>query len=261
MKNESSWRAVRWRETVIGRELRRRHVLWLHGFLIGALILIVTLGLSIMLRLAGVDSLAIRYLLALGGGYVCYLILLRLWAGWLLDEKGDSGDLPGPDAPGGSSGGSEPTPPIHSGGGGDFAGGGASASFDGPAPTEGIADLAGGALEVASAADEGAVVVIPVVAIFLIGLAVVFGAGSLLMLYFGWDVLLAVAVELAFSFAGARTALRVAREGWLSVAIGLTWKPLAGAALCAVLLGGLVDVFIPAAQTLPQAIKALHAQH
>ena len=88
-----------------------------------------------------------------------------------------------------------------------------------------------------------------------VGLAVVLGAGSLALLYFGWDVLLVVAVELAFSFASARTAVKVAREGWLQAAVRLTWKPLLGALACAVLLGALLDTFLPEANSLLQAIR------
>jgi hypothetical protein len=57
----------------------------------------------------------------------------------------------------------------------------------------------------------------------------------------------------------ARTAVRVVREGWLSAAVRLTWKPLLGALFCAVLLGATIDHFIPAAHSLPQAINLIHA--
>ena len=113
------------------------------------------------------------------------------------------------------------------------------------------------ALEAAASADEGAVIVVPVVAIFLIGIALVAGAGALALLYFGWDALLAVAVEIAFSYVSARAALRVAREGWLTVAVKLTWKPLLGALLCAVLLGAVIDRFMPQVNSLPQAVRVL----
>ncbi len=116
-----------------------------------------------------------------------------------------------------------------------------------------------GALEVAAASDEGAVVAAPVVAVFLIGVAVVLGAGSLLMLYFGWEALSSVAVELAFGYVSARTATRVAREGWLSAVVRLTWKPLLGALLSAVLLGATIDYFIPTARSLPDAIRLIRA--
>lgn len=97
----------------------------------------------------------------------------------------------------------------------------------------------------------------PVVAIFLIGIAIVFGAGWLALLYFGWDTLLAVAVEVAFSYVSARAAVRVAREGWLRVAVRLTWKPLLGALLCAVLLGAAIDHWMPDVRSLPEAVRVL----
>ena len=120
-----------------------------------------------------------------------------------------------------------------------------------------LGDLASGAADAVAGSDEGAVVVVPVVAIFLIGAALIFGAGSLAMLFFGWDVLLAVAVELAFSVATARAAMGVEREGWLGTAVRLTWKPLLGALLCAVLLGATIDHFLPQANSLPEAVRII----
>ena len=149
-------------------------------------------------------------------------------------------------------------PPFESGGGGDFAGGGATGNFSGESSgSNGLGDLASGAIDVAASSDEGAIVVVPVVAIFLIGCALVLGVGTLAMLYFGWEILLTVAVEIAFSYVSARTAIRVVREGWLSAAVRLSWKPLLGTVLCAVLLGATIDYFLPAANSLPQAIKLL----
>ena len=122
---------------------------------------------------------------------------------------------------------------------------------------KGLGEWAGDALDGLGSADEGAVVIIPVVAIFLIGAAILAGAGALAMLFFSWDVLLAVAVELAFSVAAVRVATRVEREGWLTAAVRLTWKPLLGALLCAVLLGATIDHFLPQADSLPEAVRAL----
>ena len=121
----------------------------------------------------------------------------------------------------------------------------------------GAGDLAGGALEAAAGADEGAIVVVPVAAIFLIGLAILFGAGALVLLYFGSEALLAVAIELAFGYVTATAAVRVAREGWLTAAVRLTWKPLLGALLCAVLLGAALDRFMPQVNSLPEAVRVL----
>lgn len=264
MKNLSSWRAVRLWETHTEANVRNglmtRHALWLHGVCMGAFTMLFMWAVSHLQMLVGVDSLALRYLVTLGVGYVVYLLLVRLWAALLLgrgDGPLDAGDLPWPD--GAIDGPRVPGASVGTGGGGDFAGGGASADFS-DAAGEGLSNVAGGAVDAVAGADEGAVVVVPVVAIFLIGCALFFGAGALALLYFGWDVLLAVAVELAFSYAAARTAVRVSREGWMSAALRLTWKPLAGAVCCAVLLGAVIDWFIPSANSLPQALRIIQAQ-
>ena len=215
----------------------------------------------------GLDSLAIRYLVTLGAGYLVYLAVLRVWAAALLrHERSDAGSLDlGLDIPSPGSGGSgADLPTFTSGGGGDFGGGGATADFSvaadaGGLASEGVGRAAEGALEAIGAADEGVVVVVPVVAVFLIGAAMLLGAGSLLLVYFGSEALLAVAIELAFGFAAARTATRISGEGWLAAAVQLTWKPLLGALLCALVLGATIDHFIPEARSLPQAVRLVLA--
>jgi len=66
-------------------------------------------------------------------------------------------------------------------------------------------------------------------------------------------------VELSFSLAAANAAGRLAREGWFSAALRLTWKPLLGAVLAAVLLGATVDYFVPQAHSLPDVLSLLRA--
>jgi hypothetical protein len=265
----STWRTVRMQEASLQRRLQQRHHLRLHGWCIGLAVVLGMWGVSHLQMVLGNDSLAVRYLVTLGAGYLLYLLLLRIWAGMLVDRPADIGDpggdliveglpdigsvqLPMPEAGFGAGG----------GGGGDFGGGGASAAFDAdlsPAAESAVGEVASGALEVAAGADEGAIVVVPVVAVFLVGVAVLFGAGSLLLLYFGWEALLAVAVELAFGYVGARTAVKIGREGWLGAAVRLTWKPLLGALACAVLLGAMLDIFVPQARSLPHAVALWRA--
>lgn len=266
MRNLSNWRSVRLWESSVERQLRQRHWLWLHGACIGSITLGVMWAAAHLQMRMGSDSLAARYLVTLGIGYLGYLLVLRIWAEALVGRESGhpdfNGDLPLPDFAGNLNvEASRPDIIFQPGGGGDFGGGGASADFPDAADScEGLGEVASGALEVAAGADEGVVIVVPVVAIFLMGCAVLFGAGSLLLLYFGWEALLTVAVELAFTYVSARTAVRVVREGWLSAAVRLTWKPLLGALFCAVLLGASLDYFIPAANSLPQAIKLIREQ-
>ena len=277
----SSWRSVRMpHHATVARTLQQCYRLRWHGLLIGSFTLLL-MGCSAHVQmLLGVDSLALRYLVTLSVGYLGYLLVLRAWAARLVRQRksadngidGGGGDaldlvteLPWPR--GGCSDVGVPLPRI---GGGDFGGGGASGDFDGPGPSglpdavldggsesSTLGDLAGGAADAIGSADEGAVVVVPVVAIFLIGAALILGAGSLVMLFFGWDVLLTVTVELAFSVATTRAAVGVEREGWLTAAVRLTWKPLLGALVCAVLLGAAIDHFLPDVHSLPAAVRAL----
>ncbi|WP_418118741.1 hypothetical protein [Variovorax sp. 350MFTsu5.1] len=252
MKILSNWRSVRLWETQVERELHREYSLRTHGILIGSFTLLLMWGVSaLQMHLLHVDSLAVRYFLTLGVGYLGYLLVLRWWAKRLVEERGLDLNVDAPDFEfGGGRGGSGSH--GHTGIGeapGDGGGG------------SGLSDIASGALDVAGGADEGAVVVIPVIAIFLICAAILFGAGSLVLLYFSWDALLAVAIEIAFSYVSARAAVRVAREGWLMAAVRLTWKPLLGAVICAVALGALLDHFMPQVNSLPEAVRVLLKKH
>lgn len=277
-KKTSTWRSVRMpRHGTVARTLQQRYSLRWHGLLIGSFTLLLMWCTSHVQMLLGVESLALRYFVTLSVGYLGYLLVLRAWAARLVrsdrDKGGDGSSLDVPDVswPSGSSGGGSGQVPLPRTGGGDFGGGGASGDFGG-AWTQGLSsagsgsdssalgELASGAADAIGSADEGAVVVVPVVAIFLIGAAIIFGAGSLAMLFFGWDVLLTVAVEIAFSVATARAAVGVEREGWLTAAVRLTWKPLLGALVCAVVLGATIDHFMPGVQSLPQAVRVIQGQ-
>ena len=249
MKVLSNWRSVRLWETQVERDLHRNYSLRTHGILIGSFTLLLMWCVSaLQMHLLHVDSLAVRYFLTLGVGYLGYLLVLRWWAKRLVEGREFNPDIDAPDL---------------DFGGGRSAGGGSHshASVGEGGGSSGLSDVASGALDVAGASDEGAVIVVPVVAIFLICTAVVLGAGSLVLLYFSWDALLAVAIELAFSVVSARAAVRVAREGWLMAAVRLTWKPLLGAVVCAVALGALLDHFMPQVNSLPEAVRVLLKTH
>jgi hypothetical protein len=244
LKILSNWRSVRLWETEVERDLHRRHNMRTHGLLIGTTTLLLMWLVSWLQMHFGVESLAVRYFVTLGAGYLAYLWILRWWALMLIrrntqfnPDVPDLGinEFPSARSSGGSHGASASD--VHAG--------------------HGVGDLAGGALDVAAGADEGAIVVVPVLAIFLIGIAIVFGAGALVLLYFGSEALLAVAIELAFSYVTATAAVRVVREGWLTAAVRLTWKPLLGALLCAVLLGAAIDRFLPHVNSLPEAVRVV----
>ncbi len=256
------WTSVRLTARDVAHDLEQRHSLRWHGLCIGSLTLLGMLLAAWVQKLAGVHMLSVRYAITLTVGYGIYLLLLRWWAARLLrQEDGEGGSDAGDAAEVALDAADLVARAMPRGGNparmpdwqgvevGDVADTG-----------KRLGELAGGALDGLGSADEGAVVVIPVVAIFLIGAALLAGAGALAMLFFSWDVLLAVAVELAFSVAAVRVAAGVEREGWLSAAVRLTWKPLLGALLCAVVLGATIDHFMPGVDSLPQAVRLLQGQ-
>lgn len=250
--------------------LRRRHWLRLHGVCMGLLVLLVMWAASAAMLHAGVQSMAARYAVSLGAGYGVYLLVLRLWAAYLVrsaygPERKDSA-LDGLDAtpdlfPHGHGHGVGSNASYHTDGGGDFGGGGASGDWAGASPDAGGSWVGGvdlGDVDLGGA-DEG-IILVPILALFA-GLVMSFlGLGALLWLYFGVDALLAVAVELAFSMMAARALVRVEREGWLLAAVRLSWKPLLGALVCAVALGALMDWWLPQANTLREVLAYLHGK-
>ena len=262
----SSWTRITVTPAQLRRWLQGRHWLRLHAFCIGVVTLALMLLTSAGLRHLGVTHLAARYTLALSAGYVAYLLLVRLWAQCMLRREFD-GHVDLPDVVPNGGGGSRQAGEFISGQSGDY-GGGAHGSWDAqlldgslqPASGTdlGMGDVGDAMLDGASSvlgADEGAVVLIPVLAVFAALLGAFFGMGWLLWLVFSSEVLLAVAIELAFATLMARTLYRIEREGWLLAAIRLSWKPLLGALLCAVVVGMLLTHFFPEAQTWHDALQ------
>jgi hypothetical protein len=233
-----------WRfEQATVAELRARRWLRLHVLLLGGVSLGVCWAVSRGLDAVGVDSLAWRPLLALWVSYPLYLGLLALWARWLLSrETGDGGDIDAGDlvdaadqlidAPGSV---------FRAGGGGDFGGGGASGDFD-------------GALD---AADEGIVVVVPLMVVVAVAVAMAVGLGLLVFGLFGVEVLLGVAVEIAFASVGSALAWRAQREGWLSHALRRTFWPMLGLSAVIAAAGWALHHWLPQAHTVPQALRLL----
>jgi hypothetical protein len=238
--------------------LKQQRWLRLHVSLIALLTLAGLMGTGLLLRLAGIESLALRYAMALPLAYLIYLGLLRLWAGYLLSNE-DAGpdaadaldllpDLPLPRGGGSSA----PLPRFEAGGGGDFGGGGATASFADAG--EGAGEIGAKALD---GADEGAVVIVPLLVVLAIGALMMTMLGLGVFALFGVDVLMAVVLEVALAGLAGGFAWRRRREGWLRHAFSHTWKAALAMLLCGVLLGATLDHWVPQAQSLPHALKLL----
>ena len=252
--------------------LQRERWLRVHVLLIALLTLGVLMATGLLLRLLGVESLGLRYGLALPLSYLAYLGLLRLWAGYLLGDEHDGPDagdvlevvdmLPVPR--GGGTG--TPLPRIESGSGGDFGGGGASGSFSGDALDGGSAlgeaagEIAGQTVKLGAAAldsDDGAVVAVPLLVVLGIAALLMALLGLGVFALFGVDVLMAVALEVALAGLAGGFAWRRQREGWLQRALAHTWKPALAMVMLGVALGTTLDHWLPQSDSLPHAIRLL----
>lgn len=274
-KTKSSLKSARFTVADHRREISGRHSMRMHGMGLGTLTLLITWLTSHALMMMGIDSMAVRYGIALLIGYFAYLGLLRVWAEQLagVEKKSDSSGIVdaldlaahGADFAIGSSNGASRMSdvPYHSGGGGNFGGGGASGGFDSADDMSGIGDAVGsvfeGAGSVVGESDDAAVVVVPIVVIFLLVFVFFLGLGSVVYLYFGTEALLSASVEIAFSYAASNAAVKIARQGWLGSVFKITWKPLLGALLCAIALGALIDNFLPQANSLFDAIRIVRS--
>ena len=216
------------------RWLQKHRWLRLHVGLI-ALCCLACLWLSgAALRWAGVDALALRFGLSLVLTYAVYLGLLRLWAAWLLSrEDMDAGDA-------------------------------VELAFDVADAGSGLGDAAGSALEAASGLDEGAVVLLPVLAVIGMALALAALLGAGVTLLFGVEVLLAVSVEVALAAFAAGLAWRHQRQfergGWLRCALQHTWVGALVFVLAGVGLGAALDRWLPQAESLPHAVQLWRAR-
>lgn len=207
---------------------------------------------SFLLLHTGVNSMALRYPLALGGAYVAFLFLL--WV-WLRTSASDYADLPDLTdlVPRGSGG---PLPSMASGGGGDFGGGGASGSFGGPtwddaameAPSEpGVLSAVGDAAGSSFDADELA---IPLIAIALaVGLAL----ASLYVVYLAPALFAELLFDGVLSYTLYRRLRTADSQHWLGTAFRRTVLPFGLTAVFLVAVGAALGAYAPGAHSLSEA--------
>lgn len=202
---------------------------------------------------AGLDSMAIRYPLALALSYGFFLFLLWLWLRTSADDYLQGMDpaafVPSSRAP-------NSPPDFTSGCGGDFSGGGASASFDAPALEIGEmvsapVKAAGEAVGTVSEADELAV---PLIAIVLaVGLAL----ASLYVVYIAPVLFAELLVDGALSYALFRHLRAEDRRHWVTSALRHTLVPFVVTALFLALVGGTMSWFAPGAKSIGQVVERL----
>lgn len=209
-----------------------------------------------MLRL-GMDSMALRYPLALSFAYVFFLFLMWLWLRTNAEDYLEIPDVPDV-LPHARS--SECTHDFKSGGDGDFGGGGASGSFDGPAtaideatsaPQQSIGDSVGSVVD----ADEFA---IPLAAVALaIGIAL----ASLYIVYIAPILFAEVLVDGALSYVLFRHLRGQDPQHWLASTFRRTAVPFTATAIFLVAAGAAMAFYAPGAKSVGQVMKHATGQH
>ncbi len=225
-----------------------------------ALIVALTGGFGLLASFAmlqlGVESMAIRYPLALSVAYLFFLFLIWLWlrtnAEDYLHAPADTDLEP-------QSGLSESAADHRSGGGGDFGGGGATGSFDGPAtaidevtssPLSAVSNPMGSAAD----ADEWA---IPLVAMALaIGIAL----ASVYLVYIAPVLFAEVLVDGALSYVLFRHLRGQDPPHWLSSTLRRTALPFAVTAAFLMAVGAAMAAYAPGAKSVGQVIKYVGEQ-
>jgi hypothetical protein len=204
----------------------------------------------------GLDAMAVRYPLALSIAYLFFLFLIWLWLRTNAEDYLDVPDIadlvPSPRLSAG-------VPDFKSGGDGDFAGGGATGTFDGPAtalneatssPLGAVGDSVGSVAE----ADELA---IPLVAI---ALAVGIALASLYVVYLAPILFAEVLVDGALSYALFRHLRGQDPQHWLSSTFRRTIVPFAATAVFLVAVGAGMAAYAPGAKSVGEVIEHTSAR-
>ncbi len=199
----------------------------------------------------GVDSMALRYPLALAFAYLFFLFLIWLWLRTNAEDYVDVPDItdliPSPNRTGCS-------PDFSSGGGGDFGGGGASGTFDGSnLSVEGTDSSPLGVIrETVGAAADADELAIPLIAIVLaIGIAV----ASLYVVYIAPLLFAEVMVDGALSYVLFRHLRGQDPQHWLSSAFHRTVLPFTATAIFLVAVGAAMGAYAPGAKSVGQVVK------
>lgn len=213
---------------------------------------------------AGLQSMAVRYPLALVFAYTAFLLMLWIW---LRASRSDHGpDLPDPgiDLPGGSGSGtrafnSDAPPEWSSGGGGDFAGGGASESWNvgDVLPSEAPSGL-NVVAEGLGAADEAAVPIALLAA--AAALVVVLAFASMYVIWTAPVLFAELLFDGALSYALYKRIRKTERRHWFNTALRLTVVPFLLTAIFLGLLGWAMHAYAPNAASIGDVVKVIKAR-
>ena len=213
----------------------------------------------LMLR-GGLDTMALRYPLAVVVSYGMFLLLLWAWLRTTSREWIDVPDIALPTGGFGGPGGAIDVPAPFGGAGGDFGGGGASGSFDGVAEVDDafskpLSSAGDAAAKVADGLDldEGG---LPVIAVILIvSLAMVLAAAAFYVIYVAPVLLAEVVVDGALTYALHRRVRVDESRNWLVAACRRTLVPFVATAILVAIVGSAMSFYAPGARSVGEVVR------
>lgn len=209
---------------------------------------------SYFLLHAGFDKMWLRYLLSIAAAYLMFLIFLWLWLRSSAHDYTDFSDLPVPSS---SPFGNSSSSACFGDNGGNFAGGGASSSFDSPpAGFSGLGDTGGSVGDVLGGAADAEELAIPLFLLIAIG-AMLF---SVFFLVSSAPMLLAeLLVDGVLSASLYRRLRGLETRHWLETALRRTLRPFALTTVLVVASGWGMAIYAPEAHTIGDVI--FHLRH
>jgi hypothetical protein len=238
----------------IQRLLERLHSPRLQMMLIVALTAAVGFLVSFALLHAGVESLWLRYGLAVAIAYLAFLFFLWCWLRLRSSDLLDGLDLPSP-----SSGSPHSLHKTWEPGGGQFGGGGSSGSFDDGTAVARFSGNSGSASSSSGSGISDAVggFDLEEFAVVLLALAALIGAAfAAFWIVWAAPALFAELMLDAALAAGLYRRLRsVEGDHWLNTAVRRTLWPFVGVAVLFSLGGACVQIYVPAAKSIGQVMQ------
>lgn len=230
----------------ISIETIKKRLLWprLQMSVILSLTAIAAFAVSVLLLAAGVESMPLRYALAVAAAYGVFLLLLKMWLS--IGDSWDAGvpniDIP---IPVGSGGSITPGSSQVFGGGGDFAGAGAGGSWGEPSSvsfaSSDVSASSGGSADLDL--DESAIIAVAVV-IALGGLIAV-----LYVVYVAPALLAEITLDALVAGGLYKAAKKIEGHNWLRTAVRKTIIPAAISLLLFAGTGYVLQASHPEART------------
>ncbi len=253
---------------------RNRFALRFHMFAILAATACTGVLASKILHYAGLDTVIVRYPLAVIVAYLFFFLCIKLWLIYVVPSENDDGSrvsdwLDLPNITGGGSGSGGGNVSTFSPGGGQFGGGGASSSFNlNAVPTanpgsainsaasetvKGLGETAGDAVGRALG-DEGGFALLAVVIALIALVATVLGSAAYLV--YEAPMILSEAAFEGLLAASLIKSVKTMKEGdWTRSIFASTWKPFLLTLVMALIAGGVLNYYFPEATRITDVFK------